>query len=112
MNLLATALSVTPIPEPVIDDTWYSPGVIGFIATFAVVAGAVLLIFDMVRRIRRVRYRAEVKQKLSEEMGDLANGSSPGDAGSYPSSSQETFRSPKPRAKPDRPAPPSRPNRD
>ena len=47
MNLLATALSVTPIPEPVIDDTWYSPGVIGFIATFTVVAGAVLLIFDI-----------------------------------------------------------------
>ena len=93
-------------------NTFYSPGTIGFILTFFVAGSAVLIIFDMVRRVRRVRYRAEVKQKLSEEMGDSANGSSSGDAGSYPSSSQETFRSPKPRAKPDRPAPPSRPNRD
>ena len=112
--LLSALLAATPTPTPTVDpsETWYSPGTIGFIMTFFIAAGAIALIFDMVRRIRRVRYRAEVKQKLSEEMGDLANGSSSGDAGSYPSSSQETFRSPKPRAKPDRPAPPSRPNRD
>lgn len=54
-------------PEVVIDDTWYSPGVVGFIATFAVAAAAVFIIFDMVRRIRRVRYRAEISEKLDLE---------------------------------------------
>ncbi|GAA1345558.1 hypothetical protein [Arthrobacter roseus] len=34
-----------------------SPGLTGFIATFAVVAVTILLILDMTRRIRRVRYR-------------------------------------------------------
>lgn len=53
--------------EVVIDDTWYSPGVVGFLATFGMAAAAVLLIFDLVRRIRRVRYRAEISEKLEQE---------------------------------------------
>ena len=29
--------------------------------------GATLLIFDLVRRVRRVRYRAEIQEKLDAE---------------------------------------------
>lgn len=48
-------------------NTFYSPGTIGFILTFFVAGSAVLIIFDMVRRVRRVRYRAEIQEKLDAE---------------------------------------------
>ncbi len=51
----------------IVDDSYNSPGAIGFIITFAVAVGAVALFFDMNRRIRRSRYRSEVRQKLAEE---------------------------------------------
>lgn len=68
-NLFFTLLAATPSPTPSVDpsQTWYSPGTIGFIATFFVAAGAILIIFDMVRRIRSVRYRAEIAAKLEAE---------------------------------------------
>jgi hypothetical protein len=48
-------------------NTFYSPGTVGFILTFFVAGAAVLIIFDMVRRVRRVRYRAEIQEKLDAE---------------------------------------------
>jgi hypothetical protein len=70
--LISALLAVTPSPEPTIDpaNTFYSPGTIGFIATFVMAAGATLLIFDLVRRVRRVRYRAEIQAKLDAEAAD------------------------------------------
>jgi len=65
-NLLFWLASETP-SDVVIDDTWYSPGVVGFLATFGVAGAAILIIFDMTRRVRRVRYRAEIVQKLDLE---------------------------------------------
>jgi hypothetical protein len=95
MNLLAL-LSETGAPgEVLIDDTWYSPGVVGFIATFSMGGAAVLLVIDLVRRVRRVRYRAEIKEKLDLEQLEQ----------SLRDSTEE------PRAKPDRPAPPEKPKR-
>ncbi len=44
-----------------------TPGVVGFIATFFVGVVTVLLVWDMVRRIRRQRYRAEIEAKLDAE---------------------------------------------
>jgi hypothetical protein len=65
---LISLLSETGAPgEVIIDDTWYSPGVVGFVATFSMGAAAVLLVFDLVRRVRRVRYRAEIAEKLDLE---------------------------------------------
>jgi hypothetical protein len=61
MNLLAT------MPAPVADDNYNSPGTIGFIITFAVAVGAVFLFFDMNRRIRKTKYRSEIREKLAEE---------------------------------------------
>jgi hypothetical protein len=69
MTILAAILAATPTPTPTVDpaETFYSPGTIGFLLTFFVAGSAVLLIFDMVRRVRRVRYRAEIQDKLAAE---------------------------------------------
>ena len=74
---LSALLAATPVPSSTPDpaETFYSPGTIGFIATFGVTAGAVLLIFDMVRRVRRVRYRAEISAKLEAEAIKATRGS-------------------------------------
>lgn len=89
MDFLLTAiLAATTTPTPIPDDTYNSPGTIGFIATFGVTLIAVGLFFDMNRRVRRTRYRAEVREKLAAE--ELLN--------------MEI-------AKPERPAPPAKPNR-
>jgi hypothetical protein len=70
MNQLVVWLATEPPSDVVIDDTWYSPGVVGFLATFGVAAAAIFIIFDMTRRVRRVRYRAEIVQKLDLEEQD------------------------------------------
>jgi hypothetical protein len=74
-NLLFWLASEAP-SDIVIDDTWYSPGVVGFLATFGVAGAAILIIFDMTRRVRRVRYRAEIVQKLDLEQ-QLKNSENP-----------------------------------
>jgi len=48
-----------------------SPGTLGWVFTFAVAVAAGLLIFDMVRRIRKVRYRAEIVQEISEDQAAI-----------------------------------------
>lgn len=48
-----------------------SPGLIGALATFLMAAVAILVIYDMVRRIRRVRYREEIRQEITEEEAAL-----------------------------------------
>ena len=67
MNQLVVWLATETPSDVVIDDTWYSPGVVGFLATFGVAAAAIFIIYDMTRRVRRVRYRAEIVQKLDLE---------------------------------------------
>jgi hypothetical protein len=44
-----------------------TPGVVGFIAIFLIAVAVVFLVIDMTRRIRRVRYRAEIAAKLDAE---------------------------------------------
>jgi hypothetical protein len=57
----------TPIPPSRVDESLVGPGVWGF-AIFAFVAiASILLIIDMVRRTRRVRYRAEIQERLADE---------------------------------------------
>jgi hypothetical protein len=64
MNLLAL-LPKTATDEPTAIST--SPGTIGWVFTFFIAVAAVVLIADMVRRIRKVRYRAEIQQEITEE---------------------------------------------
>jgi hypothetical protein len=65
-NLLAA--SPTPAPSPSdFDADSVTPGVWGFVLTIAVILAVVVLIVDMVRRIRRVNYRAQVREQLERE---------------------------------------------
>jgi len=65
------------MPTPVPDETYNSPGTIGFIITFAVAVGAVFLFFDMNRRIRKTKYRSEIREKLAQEDLDSFNSEKP-----------------------------------
>jgi hypothetical protein len=117
--LLSALLAATPSPSASADpsQTFYSPGTIGFIMTFFITVGAVALIFDMVRRIRRVRYRGEIAEKLAAE----AQANTSTETSSKPAAKPATNPVAKPAAKPaakpvakskpERPAPPAKPKR-
>ncbi len=57
----------TPSPTPSIDPAIVTPGVWGFVAIAFVAVAVIFLIFDMMRRIRRGRYRADVREQLDAE---------------------------------------------
>jgi hypothetical protein len=59
----------TPIPAFEGDVNLVTPGVVGFVVTFLIAVATVFLVLDMVRRVRRVRYRAEIQEQLDEERG-------------------------------------------
>ena len=65
--LLSLATTPTPLPTPSlregISEDQITPGLWGFIMTAFFVVATTLLIVDMVRRIRRVRYRAQVEEE-------------------------------------------------
>lgn len=65
--ILWSATGPSPAPGFDGDPDLVTPGVIGFVITFAVAAITVVLIVDMVRRIRRVRYREQVREELEAE---------------------------------------------
>lgn len=60
----------TPAPGDEIDPDIVTPGVMGFVMTFAVIVAVVILVVDMVRRMRRIRYRAEIAERLDAEESD------------------------------------------
>ncbi|GAA0997125.1 hypothetical protein [Subtercola frigoramans] len=64
----------TPSPSPTFNPDTVTPGTIGFVITLFVAVGAVLLIIDMVRRIRRVNLKQQVKEKLDAEEAAAAAG--------------------------------------
>lgn len=77
MNAFATAASAVlgaavrfAEEKPDFDPNSVTPGVIGFVATFLFAAAVLLLIFDMHRRVRRTRYRAEVREMLANERAE------------------------------------------
>ncbi|WP_309127892.1 hypothetical protein [Microbacterium sp.] len=59
----------TPVPTPsmTVDPESVTPGFAGFAMIALIVVVVALLIWDMNRRIRRVRYRAEVREQLDAE---------------------------------------------
>ncbi|WP_374946628.1 hypothetical protein [Agreia sp.] len=65
--------------QPQFDPDTVTPGFIGFLATFGVAVIVILLVIDMVRRVRRVNYREQVRQQLAHEALD-AEGTVGGDA--------------------------------
>ncbi|MHA7144021.1 hypothetical protein ACX80U_04805 [Arthrobacter sp. TmT3-37] len=62
----ATTPSGDPTLKPGLDPSSVTPGTLGFLATLFVVVLVIFLIRDMVKRIRRVRYTAEVEQARAE----------------------------------------------
>jgi hypothetical protein len=59
--------SPTPFPAYTGNVNLITPGVWGFIAILLVGVATIFLLIDMTRRIRRSRYREEVRIKLEEE---------------------------------------------
>ncbi len=55
------------IPPIEVAPNLVTPGIAGFIATFVVGMGIILLLLDMNRRMRRNRYRAEIGERLDRE---------------------------------------------
>ncbi len=63
-------LAATPSPSPSVNADLITPGVVGFLAILFVAAATVLLITDMNRRIRRTRYRGELRERERERRAD------------------------------------------
>ena len=124
MNLALVLLAGDPLnPDPSASadpaNTFYSPGIVGFLGTFFVVVGAILLILDLVRRIRRVNYRAQIQERLAAEQAELdvkrgkTADSSAGTAATKAATAKSADGA-NAAAKPvrKRPAPPAKPKRD
>ena len=47
-----------------------TPGVLGFLAILFVAVATILLVLDMLRRVRRTRYRGEVREQLERERAE------------------------------------------
>jgi len=75
--------NTTPTPSPTFgsytgDEDLITPGWIGFAITFLVMAATILLVLDMTRRVRRTRYRGEIRERLeAEAAAEEAAGTSP-----------------------------------
>ena len=79
----------TPSPSPTYgsyngDENLVTPTWVGFAVTFAIALATLLLILDMTRRVRRTRYRAEIREKLEAEAANDASGTTPPTASTGP----------------------------
>lgn len=111
--IAATVPFLLRAQEEEFDPDLVTPGVVGFIATFLVMLVVVLLILDMVRRIRRVNYRAEVRQQLEAERLEAefaANGGGDGgaDTATAPDATTATSEAERPAASDDEGEAPTR----
>ena len=60
--------AATPTPTPTqVDPELVTPGVWGFVITALVALAVVFLVWDMMRRIRRGRVRADIQEELDAE---------------------------------------------
>lgn len=73
MLVLLAAVGAAPTDEPTLREglerDQVSPGLLGFLLTFFIVILTFFLIRDMVKRIRRVRYREQVLERAEQEKG-------------------------------------------
>lgn len=87
LHALLSAADPVPTPTPTVDPNLVTPGPIGFAAIAVVVVFVIFLIWDMQRRVRRTRYRDEVREELDAEQQaahDARFGSSRGAAATDP----------------------------
>jgi len=67
---LSTSTS-EPTPAPVapgVEPDLVTPGVIGFAFTAVFIVIVILLVIDMTKRMRRVRYRSEARERIAAEL--------------------------------------------
>lgn len=78
-------MNPSPLPTPPADFDLNSvtPTWVGFTVTALIVIATILLILDMVRRLRRMRYRAEIRERLAKE-GSVDEETSEADTTSSP----------------------------
>lgn len=78
--MLRSLPAATPTPLP-FDPDMVTPGVIGFVATLALILATIVLLVSLNRRIRRVNYRAEIAERLDAEEAaeDASEGEAPRD---------------------------------
>jgi flagellar biosynthesis/type III secretory pathway M-ring protein FliF/YscJ len=75
MHALIVA-AATPSPKPTTPPAdEVTPGVWGFVIVFAIAVVTILLIWDMMRRVRRTRYRSEVNARLDAEEAQRSDSS-------------------------------------
>jgi hypothetical protein len=81
--IVALSQTATPTPGPIPgyagDEDLVTPTWVGFVMTFVVALATVLLLVDMTRRVRRTRYRGEIREKLEAE-AEAAAGTATGAA--------------------------------
>ena len=111
MISMAAPLLIHPAEE--FDPNTVTPGVWGFVLTFVIMVVVVLLVLDMVRRIRRVNYRAEVREQLEaerreDEIHELEDGYRGPDAVEPPVGTSPPTDEPGPAASGDDDRPPAR----
>ena len=92
-RLIAAVPTPAPTPTSNVDADAVTPGVWGFVVTAAIGILVILLIVDMIRRLRRLNYRAEIRARLEAEQAgaeeeqdvpgqDRDDRATPGDAAS------------------------------
>lgn len=70
MHEFVAHASATPLPTPslMVDPELVTPGVWGFAVIALLALAVILLVGDMLRRIRRARVRADIAEELAAEM--------------------------------------------
>lgn len=85
---LSLAAAATPSGDPTLkpglDPASVTPGTLGFLATLFIVVLVIFLIRDMTRRIRRVRYTAEVQQTRTQRGMQPTSEGPPAESGDRP----------------------------
>lgn len=69
LTALARAAVDTPTPTPSqVDPNLVTPGPWGFLVIVFLAVAVILLVWDMMRRIRRGRVRADIREELDAEL--------------------------------------------
>lgn len=89
-STLLAAASPEPTPSMTVDPESVTPGAPGFLVIVIIVIAVFLLVWDMQRRIRRTRYRAEVAEQLDAEELALENEAEAAEAPESDSSAPQT----------------------
>lgn len=69
----ALASDATPLPTPTmeVDPELVTPGPWGFLVIALLALAVIVLVWDMMRRIRRGRVRADIAEELAQERAEM-----------------------------------------